>query len=209
MQNLVSWKTAEIIMGKNLIKLDEVLNVFPGRKDILAGYETIPFSDRLLYHCSEPNNEHVLVPGIMTVGNKQNPLTIVEMKNRFLLKYPNLFTHSEELENPVFSFTNTYTCLPKWYLLSKKVLDIETVKGFMEPERWDIERAVVYIYAWILFWILRREEIFSDSLLECADLYSRLHRTKPCLAFIDQRITIAQHPSSKMVGWVPSLKNSK
>lgn len=208
MQNLVSWETAEKIMGKNAIHLEEALSVFPCPKDLLAGYETIPFSDSLLYYGSEPDNEYVLVPGLFAFGNKkQHPLTIAAIRDRFLISKPNLFRPCQPLEDPT-SFVNNYVCLPRWYLLSKKVLDLEAINNFMKnPADWSVDRAVVYIYAWILFAVLRHEEIFSDALIRCSDLYSQLHRTKTCVAFIDQQIALTQHPTSRMVGLVPSIKS--
>lgn len=208
MANLISLKAAETIMGKNLIKLDEALTVFPHPRDLLTGFETIPFSESLLYYGSEPDNEYVLVPGLFAFGAKrQRPLTIAAIRERFLVSHPDLFRPCQPFDEPT-SFINNYVCSPRWYLLSKKVLDLATINKFItNPDCWNVDRAVVYIYAWILFWILRKEEIFPDALIRCADTYSQIHRTKACVAFIDQRIAIIQHPPSQMVGLVPSIKS--
>jgi hypothetical protein len=212
-QNLTAPESARTIMGDNFISLEEALTVFPCRKQELIGYETIPFSRELLYFCSEPENPFILVPGIARHGSKNKPLTIVEMRNHFSRELPNLFAPCPALEDPISVFTNNNTCFPTWYLLSKNVLEKEKIDRFFKKLEmktdadgnapWCLERAVVYIHAWILFLMLRNEEIFAEAPIHCADYYGARSGAAVCIQFINRKIVIAK--DAGLLGIVPSV----
>lgn len=212
-QDLTTPESARKIMGDNFISLEEALTIFPCRKNELVGYETIPFSSELLYFCSEPENPFILVPGIARHGSKNRPLTIVEMRNHFSKEFPNLFAPCQALENQISVFTNNNTGLPTWYLISKKVLDIEAIKKFFNKleinkdeegnSPWGVERAVVYIYAWILFLMLRNEDVFAEAPIRCTDCYGAKSGAVVCIQFINRKIVIAK--AAGLWGIVPSV----
>ncbi|GEM_PF-3578313 len=209
-------ETARAIMGPNLIDIKEASIFFPLRPDNLCRYDKILFSEALLYHCSEESNPYILVPGIHYNRSVTRPLTIWEMKNSFA----DLFAPCEPLDNPTISFVNDSTPLPRWYLLPKRAVDLETIDrlfetmeiaqchGKKDPDSkpWEIEDAVVYIYAWILFFLIRKERIFPEVPINTENIYSSKHRTKVCLRFKNGKIIIGPKPINGVIGIVPSIK---
>lgn len=214
-QNITSSEVARKIMGDNFIGLDEVQKIFPSPKVPTDIYEVIPFGPEILYWCSEPNNQFVLAPGLPRYGVKENPLTIVEIRKRFQLKMPELFAPCQALEvrDGMSNFANDRTCLPDWYLISKNVIDSETIGKFfkkMEINRdsagrspWIAETAVVYVYAWLLFKLLRGVEIFSEIPILCEDMYGDGKANRVYVQFINEKIVIAK--SIPMYGYAPSI----
>lgn len=217
MLQLTSREAAAKIMGPNYISLKEVLSVFPYDENALSGYETVPFNQELLYWCSEPENEFVLVPGICEGGKKPHALTIVGIRNYLLAKYPNLFAPCRLLEDPEMSFVNNFVCHPRWYLIAKKAGNLDNMDKVLrrgmemvqcpdDEGYWEVEKAVVYIYTWVLFYILRGEEIFSNAIFVCSDTFSLTGKTKTCLKFVNSKIIIAQRPNSLITSLVPSIR---
>lgn len=217
MANTITPEAAKTIMGRNFIDISEVSTIFPCRTEDLVFYEEIPFSTAMLYWCCEENTPFVLVPGIHYNGRVSKALTIQEMRNHFSKELPNLFAPSSYFDSLKTSFVNNTTCYPRWYLLPKKAIDKETIEKLLrkldigqyrraeDPSPWEEEPAVVYIYAWLLFLILRQEEIFPDIPFLCADIHHIIHRPRVRLQFYKKQIVIHDRPI-RTFGIVPSIK---
>lgn len=226
LENITTLESAKAIMGENMIHLKEVWSVFPRPEEEIVGYEIIPYSREFLYNCTEPD-EYVLVPGLPSYGKDSKSLTIREMRRIAGTKLPNLFAPAPELETPTNSTMDTLTCLPQWYLLSKKVMDEGTIHKFCEhleihiKNSWAIERSVVYVYAWLLFRLLRNEEIFQkdskmeDGVFKCVEIVSQMNRQQVCLEIIKHQINfVPWRPNAPIKagdqwspGIVPSMKH--
>lgn len=176
-KNLTTPEAALKIMGsENFISLDEALKVFPYKKDGLTGYDTVPFSKELLYHCSEEGRPFILFPAFCKLGNVS--LTINCLHD--LLNYSHYDLFHPFPRDPVMqksSFIYRATCEPRWYLISKKVMEVDEVKQFcvsneLSYKNFKAAPAVVYVYAWILFKLAKKRTLFLENLLYCQDNYS-------------------------------------
>lgn len=213
MESTTTPEVAKKIMGSNFISIQETATLFPIREEDLPRYDPIPFSQALLYYCSEEDNPFALVPGISYLGRITYPLTILGMKKNFLQDWPKIFAPCGSLDNPTSnSFVNYPVCLPRWYLMPKKALDEETIRRIVkkvanvDPKPWVEEQAVVYIYTWLLFFFLRQEAIFTQIPFVTSSLYKPVHRFRVGLEFRNGRITIYDRDINKSHGIVPSIK---
>ncbi len=195
-KNLTLPGQALAIMGKdNFIGLDEALSVFPSNKADLTGLDIIPYSQELLYTCSEAETPFLLFPGLQRIGSKKSfPLTISNMR-RYFKDLTDLFTPRltfvSHAETPAFNYE---ICMPRWYLISKKALtEPKAAQFFVNTELGDIwraERAVVYVYAWILMKLARKEHIFRERQIACSDPFPGSKILQMALDFGTQKITV-------------------
>ncbi len=201
--------SARTIMGPNFISLEEAATVFPCDFSDLLQLQSIPYSKGLLYQLSEPECPFVLVPGIPFVHRgKTRPLTIATMRDIFS-NTPGLFAETIEFYQPDYQFIHNHICLPQWYLLSKNPKNLPDVRKLlinMEMFQGDyvIERAVVYIYTWLLFYNLRKESIFTGDWVITGDDFSpHVPTNHACLFFNENKISMCRW--SKRYDWKPGI----
>lgn len=181
---------AEKLLRGNFISLAEARKIFPCNIDNPANYDEIPYSPELLYNCSEPNNtQFILFPGLVKCGN--GPLAIYNLYHLLSPRY-DFFGPWDKISQfkPKFAIA---TCLPRWYLLSKTVLSQEKLRQFCDKHEYsyrdfEIDRVIVYVYAWLLFYFARKEKIFGEDWVQCIDDFYRGALTK--LAFQRDKIFI-------------------
>jgi len=175
-KNLTTPEVAAKILGKNFISLDEALKIFPNKKSELTGYDLVPFSQEALYHCSEEKNPFILIPALPKCG-KSLMLTVNEFHKMVYPKYDFFASWTDiHVHQPPFIYKSV--CEPRWYLISKKAMEAGEKRRFCAEHEWserdfEIEHAVVYVYAWILFKMVRNENIFLGGTFECLDTFSR------------------------------------
>jgi len=189
-------ESARKIMGPDFISLEEAATVFPCDLNGLLQLKSIPYSQGLLYQLSEPDHPFVLVPGIPFSHNgKTRPLTIASMRDIFR-NIPNLFAQTTEFYSYEHQFIHNHVCLPQWHLLSKNPMTPAEIKNIlvnqeMSQKDFMIGRAVVYVYAWLLFSNLRKESVFAGDWVTACDSYSA-NSLKPyaCLFFGENQISM-------------------
>lgn len=178
-----------------MISVEETLKVFPCKKEYLASFDLVPFSRELLYICSEKENPFILFPAFHVCASL--PLTILHLHDLITLRKYDLFLpFPQELEIMKPAFFAKTTCEPRWYLLSKEVMGMKLLKKFCAETDYDYRNfraapAVVYIYAWMLFKILRKETLFLENTLYTGDKYAdRMRAGTACLNFKSGKIRI-------------------
>ncbi len=214
--NLTLPETAQKIVGKdNFISLEEARSIFPNEIINTYNLDLVPFSEKLLFHCSEAEQPFILFPAFPAANNL--PLTIKNLRNYIMkLKRWDLFLpFSKDLELRMPSFINKITCQPRWYLLSRKVLEINSLKKFCAENEYTYKNfraapAVVYIYAWLLFRLIRKETLFLEDLLHTGDKYAdRIYAGMAYLNFKAGKIGIGNlvNPieNLKDIGYSPSV----
>ena len=183
-KNLTTPEAARKIMGpENFVSLEETFKVFPYKKERQAGYELIPFSKELLYHCSEESQPFILFPAFSKLGNVD--LTIHCLRDLLTSGHYDFFQPFPR--DPVVqksSFLYKTTCEPRWHLISKKAMTVEAMKQFCATQEllyknFRAAPAVVYIYCWILFKLARKKTLFLENLLHCQDKYSDRQNSPP------------------------------
>lgn len=208
---LCNRESASQIMGENFIDIPEARKIFPCLDEDIQGLEVIPYSRKLLYCLSEPGNQFVLFPGIQHCRNRS--LTIAEIK-RIFYRFPRLFGESLSFFTEKHFFIDHQICLPRWYLISKKTLDLGTAMDFLNDngipnDKWEKEATIVYIYAWMLLYLLREEPIFQGKKFSTFDTLSRGTKTAQiCLNCDDKKILISKwaSPKEEVPNIVPSIK---
>ncbi|MBI2024796.1 MAG: hypothetical protein HYT03_01740 [Candidatus Harrisonbacteria bacterium] len=208
---LCSHESARQIMGSNFIDVAEVRKIFPCLNEDVQDLEIIPYSRKSLYLLSEPESNFILFPGIQRCRNRS--LTIAEIK-RIFCRFPRLFGESLAFFASKHFFIDNQNCLPRWYLMPKKTLDMETAMDFLNGngipnKKWGREPAIVYIYARMLFYLLREESIFQNKTFATSDALVRGTKdAQICLNFNDKRILISKwiDQDKDTPNVVPSLK---
>lgn len=107
--------------------------------------------------------------------------------------------------------------MQKWYLMTSQSLALghpSTHKLWGDAPN-KIERAVIYLYAWLLYWRLRERSIFNGKPFQTNDYYAP-HKSKNGMAlqFGDAEIMIGQvdnrtRPKMGIVRSFPCLENQK
>ncbi len=207
--------SASKIMGRACITIEEALELFPEARAWVnpADYQRVPFSARTLYHLAERKWEYVLFPAFPC--RLQNGFLSVQMIEQVFRKnFPEVMvsTIRNEPALNIWAGTNQPTnykllyrisayalnlnyCPQKWYLMSSRVLNLSTVPvhkrlGAMPSK---IERSIVYIYAWLLYWRLRERSLFSVRPFRCSDYYApNKSVAEVVLRFGDAEIMIGQ-----------------
>lgn len=197
-KNLTLPKQALTIMGRaNFISVEDVLEIFPWKKkDLGDNYDLIPYSQELLYNLSSEENPFILFPAFNKIGNVS--LTINTLKDFTSAgKYDFFQPMAREILTQRPSFVYRATCAPRWYLLSKEVMTRQVFNLFCaeadyDPDQFRPTSAVVYVYCWIIFKILRRKTLFLENRVHTIDSYSdRLHAGMAYLLFNSGKIAVA------------------
>lgn len=206
-ENLTTPETAQKILGENFISLEETLKIFPRAPAELTGYDTIPFSRELLYYCSEPEHPFILFPAMSRCG--KIPLTIFAMRQLTDgAKYDLFAPWSREVDLYKPMFLTQETCESRWHLVSKAVLDHPKLKKFCDAhefcyENFEAERAVVYVYAWLLWRIAKRETLFLDNPVRTLNNFATRpgYATMAYLTFKSGKVAVGQwRPNPKAPG---------
>lgn len=90
---------------------------------------------------------------------------------------------------------NNHYAPQKWYLLSGRVLNFSSspVHRRMGKIPFKIERSLIYIYAWLLYWRLRNRQLFVGKPFSCSDYYAPAKNSAEIiLRFGDTEIMIGQ-----------------
>src|SRR3989344_1103740 len=150
--------------------------IFPCKDDRLINHDVIPFSSQLLYDCSESEHPFILFPAITGSGNIS--LTIDNMRRLLSSGQYDFFNpFPRDPKERAAKFLYEITCEPRWYLISKNVTTVGPMKKFCAEHDYPYGNfkaapAIVYIYAWVLFKLLRKKTLFLENLLCCRDNYA-------------------------------------
>lgn len=232
-------KSAANIMGRSCITIEETLELFPEAKAWVKPeeYQMVPFTPRTLYYLAERKWEYLLFPAFpYRLPNKFLSVSMIE--GLFQSRFPevNVSTIEPMIKPKIFAQIGTpvnykplyhlaaYSLnlglqarLQKWYFMTSQSL------AFAHPsthKRWGdapnkIERAVIYIYAWLLYWRLRGRSVFNGKPFSTNDYYAP-HKSKNgvALQFGDAEIMIGQvdnhtRPNIGIVRSFPCLEDQK
>ncbi len=198
-------ESAAKIMGRACITLKEVLEVFPEANDWVNSkdYETVPFSAKALYYLSERPWRYVLLPAIPCQLHR-GYLNIHDLARFITKRFPAIQIDSKALYRIAAYQLNASVCPQKWYLLSSKVVPAK----FQTPGLpCRIERSLVYLYAWSLFWRLRGKPLFTKKLFGCSDYYSAKQNEEVMLYFthLSASIKPMERRVRSLAGKVPSV----
>ncbi|OGY63086.1 MAG: hypothetical protein A2745_01555 [Candidatus Harrisonbacteria bacterium RIFCSPHIGHO2_01_FULL_44_13] len=211
---------ARKIMGNNFMDYMEVCEIWKTKLSIpeKTRLDVIPFSPAKLIECKD---DYVLFPGL-TQDGANRPLTI----NRIIFlcgKIPgvkfvqakNSILSEEAADITKMDFVKRETCELKWYLLRKAILSGSLRKSFFDQEERFTgetqirERAVVYVYTWLIRRLLRKKLIFNEQAIWCADngdgdlsqyqAYVHFRTNKIMIMFCDPR------SARNRLGLVPSM----
>lgn len=202
--------SASKIMGSACITIEEVLGLFPEAKNWVnpADYQQIPFSAQTLYYLSEHKFRYVLFPAI-PCHLKNSYIHLPTMENFFRTRFPEIGVNSKAFYRIAAYALNNNFCPAKWYLMAGQVLNLRTIVAQQKVGNipWKIERSLIYVYAWTLFWQLREKSIFNGKLFACNDYFSSKRNSEVVLRFGDLEIFISQlgNEIKPRVGKVPSI----
>lgn len=206
----VSAAGASRIMGSACITIEEVLELFPEAKAWVdpAHYRQVPFSAQTLYYLSERKFQYVLFPAI-PCQLKNGYIHLPTMEKFFRERFPEVNINSKSFYRIAAYALNNNFCPAKWYLMASRVLDLKTIVAQQKVGNipWKIERSLVYIYGWMLFWQLRGKSIFNGKLFACNDYFSAKRNSEVVLHFSDLEISISELDNEvhSRIGKVPSI----
>ena len=174
--NITTPESAKKIFKSNCVELKEVLELFStNEKDLelyRGSYSVVPYGNELLYNLSN-NSDFILFPGLPLFGKKLKPLTMRALMGT--QEFGKFFDIKEESKIPANQHLNIRVCRPEWHLLSKKIISLNNYKrDFLlnreiPTERCELDPMIVYVYAWIIFYKLRGEELFGKGQIDCSD----------------------------------------
>lgn len=176
-----SHKRAKDILGKNFISIDEVKKylgtTFSG-KDVEKLAE-IPWSEETL---ESVKDTHILLPG--------HPLSILEIREKAPKK--TFYSYGDAWYNNQ-SFATKEKVELRWYLIRKDIQPNSTSKTYQEQlallsKQEENPKAVEMVYAMTLFWLARKEKLFTERWARCADLGSDGSRV--FVNFCDGRLSV-------------------
>lgn len=207
-------------MKGNLMDYMEVFGIFKKNLTIQerARLDVIPFSpDKLI----EYKDDYVLFPGLIK-DDDGRPLTINRIISRcskipgvriVQSKYSVLSNDTADITK--MDFAKREICEPKWYLLRKGILKNSLLKSFFDQEERFTgqtqirERAIVYIYAWLIRRLISKKLLFNDQAVWCADtgdgdfsqhyVYLHFQTNKILIAFGDP------YSARNRLGLLPSI----
>jgi hypothetical protein len=158
-------KRAKDIMGDNCILPEEVekhLRVEYSEKE-LESLSAVPWSEETLESLKDT---HILLPG--------HPLSILEIREKAPKK--TFYSYGDAWYNDQ-PFAMKEKVELRWYLIRKDIQPNSTSKTYQEQlatlsRDEENPRAVEMVYAMTLYWLARKEKLFTDYWARCRDLDS-------------------------------------
>ncbi len=215
-----SAESAAKIMGRAFIKIEEVLELLPKAKNEIdpEDYQTVPFSPRLLYHLNEKGMNCVLFPAIPCYPDpgfenwpdkEKGVWTILKIQDFFEKYFPEVVFNKGVLSLIALNALKKNFAPAKWYLISARVMPKKTSLDIPPIGHlpYKLERSLVYIYAWLLFWRLRGISLFNGKIFPCSDYFGAGGGIETVLHFADLEILIGgnNHDIRPFIGKVPSI----